>query len=123
MLKNKIKLSLIDDYVKLVLFENFFNTYNISSSQEIASKHNQSTKLKRLYDIIFEKLSMNDCSLLLLKQQLKQNNELTKLCNEHTERDIFKKISENVDSIEQNLSYKMARLKINATELFNRAGV
>lgn len=119
MLKNKIKLSLVDDYVKLVIFENFLNIYNGSTSKEVVIKINQSSRLKSLYDVIFEKLSMNDCSLLLLKQQLKQNNELTKLCNEQTERDMLKMIFEKLDSIEQNLSYKMTKLKINTAELFN----
>lgn len=123
MTKNKLKLSLIDDYVKLVIFENFFNTYNNLSFKEAISKRRQNTRLKKLYDILFEKLSMNDCSLLLLRQQLNKNNQLEMLCNQQTEKDTLKKIFNSINNIEKMLPEKLARLKINSLELLKHTSI
>ena len=117
MLKNKIKLSLVDDYVKLVIFENFFNSYNSFAGIEVVQKRNQNSQLRKVYDIMFEKLRMNDCSLLLLKQQLKANNNLSYICNKQTEQDIINKIFDSINKIEANLKDKIRLLKIKSGDL------
>ena len=117
MLKNKIKLSLVDDYVKLVIFENFFNSYNSFAGIEVVQKRNQNSQLRKVYDIMFEKLRMNDCSLLLLKQQLKANNNLSYICNKQTEQDIINKIFDSINQIEANLKDKIRLLKIKSGDL------
>jgi len=117
MLKNKIKLSLVDDYVKLVIFENFFNSYNRLDEIDISNQQHKNSQLKKVYDAMFEKLHMNDCSLLLLKQQLKDNNNLSSMCNEENEHDLLEKVFDSINKIERELKCKMHTLKIDANEL------
>ena len=115
MLKNKIKLSLIDDYVKLVIFENFLNNDERNSTTlKIASVN---SRLKKIYDELFKKLNMNDCSLLLLKKQLKQNSQLQLICNQQNRNDLLNHINSEINKISSQLKQKLGKLKVKPTEL------
>lgn len=80
--RKKIKLSLIDDYVKIILINNLYKNsieclvLNDEILNLIINIKNLSTHLKCEYDKIFEKLKLNDVSLLILKKELNLNNSL-----------------------------------------------
>ena len=78
--RNKIKLSLIEDYVQLVIISNFFkNDFSFLNDKNkiIIIKYKQmSSTLLTIYNQTFVKLKMNDLSLLILKKDLKNNNSL-----------------------------------------------
>ena len=80
MTKNKIKLSLIEDYIKIVLIKNFYsNSFDdIDLSAESRKLLDNCKKLNQLllstYELLLDKLNLNDISLDILKQELKQNN-------------------------------------------------
>ncbi|MBO5955117.1 MAG: hypothetical protein J6Q13_04060 [Clostridia bacterium] len=75
--KNKIKLSLIEDYIEIIKIENFFSNsfVDIEFDKSIFNKcHSLNCQLSKIYNSIFENLKMNDLSLLILKKELKNNN-------------------------------------------------
>ena len=80
MTKNKIKLTLIDDYIKICLIKNFlynnFNEQDLSNLylDEIEKLKKLNTALEHLYCEIFEKLQLNNLSLDILKKDIKHNN-------------------------------------------------
>ena len=77
--KNKIKLSLIEDYISLILFKNFFNndfTFINTDKNKLYKSQAKLNSLLKLYENAFLKLKMNDLSLLILKKELKRNNYL-----------------------------------------------
>ncbi len=115
MKKSKIKLTLIDDYIKLVTFGNFFMSYkdaNIDSNMVALNR-----AVKMAYDTIFEKLKMNNVSLILLKQQLNQNSELFNLTKTETIEKLLTKIYSNINQIADSLSNKMEQLKVKDIKL------
>lgn len=78
--RKKIKLSLIDDYVKILLIKNFLNNSfeNVKLTNITALKQTKELNLKldEIYNQLFFKLKLNDLSLLILKKELKNNNIL-----------------------------------------------
>lgn len=113
MMKKKIKLSLIDDYIKIMLIKQFYNNYSqlISAScQESTGK--QALNLENTYNLIFKLLKMDDLSLDILKRQL-QNNSKNFLLNSEKLKSILEKSKIEINSIEKNLPEKMSKLKIN----------
>lgn len=77
--RKELKLSLIDDYVKIVIakrfFSNMFNS-NIADHQIFQSTRTLTKNLEKIYDLILKKLKLNNLSLLILKKELKTNNSL-----------------------------------------------
>lgn len=77
--KKQIKMSLINDYVFLMCVKNFCNnsfdcfTYE---NQQIKTLSEQNHLLFQTYNKIFEKLKMNDISLLILKKETKHDNSI-----------------------------------------------
>lgn len=80
--RKKVKLSLIDDYIKIIIVNNFYknpinqnildnDTINLINKIKLISEN-----LKIKYDEIFEKLKLNDLSLLILKKELHSNNSI-----------------------------------------------
>ena len=63
--RNKIKLLLIEDYIKLKSINYIFNTSNNCENFNIRINN-----LIDVYEDLFVKLKMNDLSLLLLKKDL-----------------------------------------------------
>ena len=117
MLKNKLKLTLIDDYVKLIIFNNFFNNdfKNITICQQIKSMKELNCELKNTYEKLFNQLKMKDYSFLLLKQQLKLNNLLfeSQVQNNFKEIDkVINKIYSAQNQILEALKFKLDKLKV-----------
>lgn len=77
--RKELELSLIDDYIKIIIARNFFdNMFNSNISEH---KNFQNTKLltqnlEKIYDLILKKLNLDNLSLLILKKELKTNNSL-----------------------------------------------
>lgn len=75
--RKEVKMSLIKDYVFLMCVKNFCNnlfaSYEINN-QTIKSLNKQNNLLFETYTKIFEKLKMNDLSLLILRKETKDNN-------------------------------------------------
>lgn len=78
--RKKIKLSLIDDYVKILLIKNFLNNsfenVKLTNITTLKQTKELNLKLDEIYNQLFFKLKLNDLSLLILKKELKNNNIL-----------------------------------------------
>ena len=78
--KNKIKMSLIEDYIQLCLVQNFCNNdFSFVNNQTnfLFMQLQQTLKIVlSIYNQTFIKLRMNDLSLLILKKELKNRNYL-----------------------------------------------
>lgn len=125
--RKKIKLSLIDDYVKIMLIFNFCNNsfdncVFSSTNEEFKKLKNFNLKLKYAYEIILNKLKMNNLSLLILKKELKNNNSiyLKVLKNNFNNFDqtLFS-LNKLMNMIHDNLSTKLKLLKIKSVLVFN----
>ncbi len=118
MRKNKIKLSLIDDYCKIVTIENFFkNWFPLKFFDDNLSKQIQLTNqnLKNFYEKLFCELMLNDCSLILLCSQLKSNNQLFQISKKNNFENLhsfIKVTNEAQQQILSNLKEKLLKLKI-----------
>ena len=100
--KNKIKLSLIEDYIKLQLI----NKLKINPTQNTYLINN----LIDLYEDLFIKLKMNDLSLLILKKELKTTNFSAHDTNKKLE--IFNSYNNFLNNILLNLKTKLQVLKL-----------
>ena len=127
MTKNKIKLSLIDDYIKIVLIKNFYsNSFEeVDITDDNKTLMDTSKKLNQVlfstYELLFEKLKLNDASLDVLKQDLEKNNLmfLQKQSQNFADlKEIFTKQIDLLNNINLNLKSKLNRLKINPVKLF-----
>ena len=120
MRKNKIKMSLVDDYVKIGILNNLFEkllttAITQNTKDNIQKQIASSTQLKIVYDVLFELLKINDVSLLILKNDLNQNNALFyKLKQDNFSHldEIIKKASKDIDTIALNLKEKLKALNI-----------
>lgn len=80
--KNKIKMSIIEDYIKLLAFENFFKNdfsiidSNILNVDLLATTNQKFVVVFDNYNHTLKRLKMNDLSLLILKKELKDCNFL-----------------------------------------------
>lgn len=119
--KNKLKLSLIDDYTRIVLIENFYNNsfehFNLDEETikliNKTKEDNQQLKLK--YENIISYLKMEDISFLVLKKDLKQNNHMyKKACTKSFLNllEVFERNNLELNLIELNLKHKLKKLKI-----------
>lgn len=119
MRKNKIKLSLVDDYIKIIIIKNFFNNQieNISTNcfDLLKSTQNLDIMLEKIFENLFEQLKMNDSSLALLKKELKENNSLFLTLKRNNFSDLEKtlKTSNNLlINIMENLKKKTQSLRL-----------
>ena len=77
--RKQIKMSLIKDYVFLMCVKNFCNNSFDDFAyvlQPIKTLSEQNHLLFQTYNKIFEKLKMNDLSLLILRKETKDDNSL-----------------------------------------------
>ena len=77
--RNKVKLSLIDDYIQIYLINNFclsVEKIKLTDEQFFLLNENKlaCSKLNENYLYLFEKLKLKDLSLNLLLKDLKDNN-------------------------------------------------
>ena len=113
MTKKKIKLSLIDDYIKIMLIKQFYKNYSqLLNTPCLESTEQQALTLENTYNLIFKLLKMDDLSLDILKKQL-QNNSKNILTNSENLKSILEKSKLEISLIEKNLPEKMSKLKIN----------
>ena len=124
--KKRVKLSLIEDYLQIMLIHNF-----CSNSFEELKNHNDfsdkltqikqfETELKLVYENLFNILKMNDLSLLILKKELKENNIMFQLEKKQNFRCIIqtmRKIEFKLGQISNNLSIKLKELKIRYNQI------
>ena len=119
--KNKIKLSLIDDYIKIIIIKNFFNNSyfekvnTISCSHLIYTTQQLDFNLELIYNKIFDKLKLNNLSLIILKEELNSNNSLflqLKKSNFINIANFISNLLKELTTIEQNLKQKTKSLKI-----------
>ncbi len=124
MTKNKIKLTLIDDYIKICLIKNFLNNdFNQAKLTPFylnlisKLKHLNST-LEQIYCKIFEKLKLNNTSLDVLKRDLLNNNiqfEKEHLNNYLNCAKTIDKSNLLLNSILNNLKQKLKVLKLDVS--------
>lgn len=117
--KNKVKLSLIDDYIKIVLINNFFQNdillNDLSLERKVAEIRQLNNHIKLIYEQLFEMLKLNDTSLMILKNDLNQNNKMFNLETNsnfnHTPKIVEKAYNDLID-ISQNLNEKLKVLRV-----------
>lgn len=103
--KNKIKLSLIEDYISILFIKNFFE--NDFSSIPLSDQDKdifletkkQTDSLFIIYESVFKRIKMYDLSLLILKKELKDNNILYA----QTQNKNFHNISQTINQFKQKL--------------------
>ncbi|MBR4999008.1 MAG: hypothetical protein IKY10_03925 [Clostridia bacterium] len=119
MKNKKIKLSLIDDYIKIILIKNFLNNSfsAFELDQECVKELNYSKQLlatlENTYNQLFVKLKLKDLSFDILTKELEQNNSL--FLNT-TSLNLNKTITNNsltLNTILNNLKFKLEHLKLN----------
>ena len=121
--KRKIKLSLIDDYVKICLIKNFYfnDFFNISLKQKNCIENIKITLLatSNIYDNIFKECKMNDVSLLVLQKELSENNNMfTHQLKDMGELDnLLIQHRNEISNIYTGLKEKLVKLKINMNEI------
>lgn len=78
--KNKIKLSLIDDFIQISLISNFccsVDNFKVSSDQILLNENlNLVLKLKDIYMSVVKKLKLYDTPFIILVSELNKNNTL-----------------------------------------------
>jgi len=121
MTKNKVKLSLIDDYVKIVLIKNFFdNSFdNLNLDEQVRNAIQQTRslncQLEDFYEKLITKLKLDDISFDILKHDLTQNNQLfLRQANQNFEHfpQIVGKTSSDIINIVKELAQKLKVLKV-----------
>jgi len=118
--KNRIKLSLIKDYAFLLVVKNFCNNFEnttINFDQNLfQSLKEQNQNLYNTYNFLFEKLKMNDLSLLILRKEIKDDNSIF-LTEEHrnfkTTNNTLKALSLKHEFLQKELKNKINDLKLN----------
>ena len=119
--KKKIKLSLIDDYIKIVLIKNFLkNSFNSFELYEQLKQIINQTKyldfqLADFYEKLIIELKLNTLSFDILKQNLEKNNNLYKVQIEQKFENLAKIICKtNLDLINifRGLKTKVQQLKV-----------
>jgi len=122
MRKSKVKLSLIDDYIKIFMLNHLFETihenpFSQELKIEIENQHIKSFNLKSVYENIFQVLKLNNNSFLILKKDLEQN---TSLLNK-LQQDNFSCLESFLVTTKQdlqNISYSLKE-KLNKLNLLN----
>lgn len=119
-MKTNLKLSLIDDYVQIVLIENFCKNKisticsNLSTNIHKIQKH--CSLLKSFYEKVINLLKLNNVSFLVLQKQLSLNNTLyekEKLNNFLNTHKIINQFEETLNTISKNIKQKLTKLKLN----------
>lgn len=114
-MKNKLKLSLVDDYIEIM---NAYHCVEIEkkcgkqSKRKVEELNSFVSKLKSVYEQLFFKLNMVDESLFQLKNEL---NDMGKY-NEENSAEKFLKHYTLVSEIYKNLTIKLKKLAINEHE-------
>jgi len=107
-IKNKIKLSLVEDYISILTIFNFYNKFKNPSNKEQVFLFKTTQKLKSFYESLFDKLKFDKLSLLILKKELS--------CSSHTSivptDTILKNCKTKLNIIIENLNYKLKKLNI-----------
>lgn len=121
-MKTNLKLSLIDDYIQIVLIENFFkneiSTIFSSLSTNIHKIQKHCSLLKSFYEKLINLLKLNNVSFLVLQKQLSLNNTLyekEKLNNFLNTPKIINQFEETLINISKNIKQKLTKLKLNSS--------
>ncbi len=122
--KRKLKLSLIDDYIKIITIKNFYNNpleqyYNVEILKKINKLKELLNNLSTIYLQIFEKIRLKDESFMLLNHELSLNNKLFESITYENFSQTVDKTDNDLHSITNNLSYKLKKLKIDKLILLN----
>ena len=117
--KNKIKLSIIEDYIQLLVIDNFFkNDFScvVQLDKTLFAEVNKThTFIMFQYNQTLEKLKMNDLSLLLLKQELKDVNHIYNRLEQNNFSNInltLEELSKKLSTLSLSLKEKQKELKI-----------
>jgi len=116
--RRKIKLSLIDDYIKIMIIKKIFHrstlSLNFTSPQlEIFEKNKKLNEyLENIYLSLFSKLKLNDLSLLILKKELNSDTSFA-IKEENSSVENISKFYYEIEKILKNLKEKVKILKIN----------
>lgn len=120
--KSKIKLSLIDDYIKIISIKNLFkNTYfQTLTTQSCVDLLTLTQKLDQyleiIYNALFEKLKLKNISLDILNNELKENNSIFLSLKQNkfsNLENILNSIYSDLKNISNTLKEKTDKLKVN----------
>ncbi len=120
MVKRKIKLSLIDDYVKIYNIKSFCEVLATNSSESISRVNNLkvlTNKLLQCYEKLLFKFNLMDISFAILKKDLKKLEQNIKNFTFKEFNDIqLKKFDEETKEIQNVLMLKLKQLSFNEME-------
>lgn len=116
MSKKKTKLSLIDDYIKIVLINNFcsvdFKNFNLDDTliASINNIKNDNIIWKHLYERLFDVMRLKDVSFLVLERDLLlyENRNIT---SAHDIIRVYNMIENELECIKNNFTKKIKLLK------------
>ncbi len=125
MFKTKLKLNLIDDYIKIYQIANFYTYYNQKIQFDgflvlTANILKITKELKSKYEQIFLKLGLLDESFYVLKQQILCTSGWLFADNQETEASFAAKTKENlqiIKNIELKLPKVLKKLSFNDFEI------
>ena len=119
--KRKIKLTLIEDYIKILSIKNFnqivFDYFSPTISSTLKTTQTLNMSLEKIYNEVFEKLKMNDLSLLILKKELQLSNSM--FCQNKNLEQIIENNYLIVIQIYQNAYQKFKMLKLSPNYFFD----
>ncbi len=123
MLKQKIKLSLIEDYIKIASISSFCANYSqccaIEDKTNLIWVTTLAKELQASYDKLLFKYNFMDVSLLALKKELKQAEEELKHCKKECliyNKTNLLKYSKEIKGLYNNLLEKLNKLALNEIE-------
>ena len=123
MIKQKIKLSLIEDYIKIASISSFCANYSqccaIEDKTNLIWVTTLAKELQTSYDKLLFKYNLMDVSLLALKKELKQADEELKHCKKGCliyNKNNLLKYSKEIKDLYNNLLEKLNKLALNEIE-------
>ena len=124
--KSKLKLSLIDDYTKIIILKNFFKNpfddveMDSTSSFLFQNLKNETADLEQTYNNLLQILNLKDSSFDVLCEQLSVNNtqfELLKANNFSTLQSTLIVAKQSLGYIRATLNERIACFKLNVNNL------
>lgn len=118
-MKGKLKLSVIDDYIKIIviknLFNNSFSNTIINCKEKFISTKMLDNRLEEAYIKLINKLKLNNNSFLILKKELEENNSLFLFAKENDFLNleyVLDMANRDLNEIMDNLNSKLKMLKV-----------
>ena len=121
-MKSSVKNSIIDDYISIILIDNFCNNFSFLNNKKtiVNDLHDLCKHLKQTYNELINIINLNDISFEVLNEQLSQNNQMYFIQKNQNFLNLKVFCIENINrlnKIKLTLKDKLLKLKINPDSL------